>query len=74
MRLAETVLEPLFQELILQGELPHQALQFLYPVLKSPFLGGLIIKLTPAVLLLPMVKQLEVMLYLRPELSGFPRS
>jgi hypothetical protein len=29
------VLEPLFQEFILQGEFPHQSLQFLYPVLES---------------------------------------
>ncbi len=46
------MLEPPFQELILQGELPHQALQSLYPVLESPFLSGLVIELAPAVLLL----------------------
>ena len=50
------MLEPLFQELILQGELPQQALQFLYPVLESPFLGGLVVELAPAVLLLLVVK------------------
>jgi hypothetical protein len=64
LRLAETVLEPLFQKLILQGELAHQPLQFLYPVLESPFLGGLVVKPAPAVLPLPRlpVEYLEVML------------
>ncbi len=54
--LTETVLEPLFQELILQGELLHQPLQLLFPVLESPFLGGLVIELTPALLFLPVIK------------------
>jgi len=50
------VVEPPFQELILQGELPHQTLQSLYPVLESPFLCGLVIELAPAVLLLLVIK------------------
>ena len=30
----------------------------LYPVLESPFLGGLVVELAPVVLLLPVVKQI----------------
>jgi len=54
--LAEAVLQPLFQELVLQGELTHQTLQFLYPVLESPFFSGLVVELAPAVLSLLVAK------------------
>jgi hypothetical protein len=70
LRLDEAVLKPPFQESILQGELPHQPLQLLYPVLESPLLGGFIVELTSTVLLLPVVKHLEVMLYLRQSCAG----
>ena len=50
------MLQPLFQEFIIQGEVTHESLQLLYPVLEIPFFGGLIVEFAPAVLPLPVVK------------------
>jgi hypothetical protein len=55
--LIEAVLQPLFEEFILQSQPAYQSFQFLYPVLEGRFLGRLIVELASTILLLPVVQQ-----------------
>jgi hypothetical protein len=68
--LAEVVLEPLFQEFILQSKPAYQPLQLFYSILKGGFFCRLIVKLAPAVLFLPVVKQTGVDIVTATELGG----
>ncbi len=65
------MLQPLFKELVLQGQSTHQPFELIDPILESSFLCKFVAKPAPGVLLLPVIEQTGIDVITTAEL-GWP--